>query len=586
MRRKAFQKVLAIAAAAVMAVGTLAGCGSSETAESTAAAEAPAEEAATEAAEGETEAAAEAAEGETEAAAEAGGGMDSWEAFAENVTLQVPVYDRGVEGVPDVVNNYWTQWIQENFGDQWNITVEFVPITRNDVMTDYALLASAGTLPTMLTEFDYPKLAQWANDGYLTPIDMDAFAAVAPTYYNRMVEQNQLDYTAINGDTYFVMGESTYYDTAHTWQVFVRMDWLEQVGYDHVPETREEYLDAMQKIMDAGICEHPGGGSMLTGLGSDQNHSYRTLPQDEAEWAMYGDYNIVSLGWEPNKKLIKDKNEEYNLGIMNPEYYVTDSQTEQANFVNGGQYAYGGYISASMDWLTSFYDQNPDAKLAVVPAAAGLAGSYGETAAYRANNPFGVIVGFSSGASEDEIKAAWMYLEWMSQEDVLHTLQWGIEGENYTVDENGNDVSVSGYTGECQQGYNNNGDYTSVVTNARITGDPEIDIRGSFPQDLPQSEELVQQIIQYYNDRVELAAQGMAIVDCQFYTAIEAESDYRDTLSALYTQYRDELTMCDPAEFDSLYDQRAQEYLDAGYQAIIDERLAAYEAGQTTKLPQ
>ena len=586
MRRKAFQKVLAIAAAAVMAVGTLAGCGSSETAESTAAAEAPAEEAATEAAEGETEAAAEAAEGETEAAAEAGGGLDSWEAFAENVTLQVPVYDRGVEGVPDVVNNYWTQWIQENFGDQWNITVEFVPITRNDVMTDYALLASAGTLPTMLTEFDYPKLAQWANDGYLTPIDMDAFAAVAPTYYNRMVEQNQLDYTAINGDTYFVMGESTYYDTAHTWQVFVRMDWLEQVGYDHVPETREEYLDAMQKIMDAGICEHPGGGSMLTGLGSDQNHSYRTLPQDEAEWAMYGDYNIVSLGWEPNKKLIKDKNEEYNLGIMNPEYYVTDSQTEQANFVNGGQYAYGGYISASMDWLTSFYDQNPDAKLAVVPAAAGLAGSYGETAAYRANNPFGVIVGFSSGASEDEIKAAWMYLEWMSQEDVLHTLQWGIEGENYTVDENGNDVSVSGYTGECQQGYNNNGDYTSVVTNARITGDPEIDIRGSFPQDLPQSEELVQQIIQYYNDRVELAAQGMAIVDCQFYTAIEAESDYRDTLSALYTQYRDELTMCDPAEFDSLYDQRAQEYLDAGYQAIIDERLAAYEAGQTTKLPQ
>ena len=28
----------------------------------------------------------------------------------------------------------------------------------------------------------------------------------------------------------------------------------------------------------------------------------------------------------------------------------------------------------------------------------------------------------------------------MSQEDVLHTLQWGIEGENYTVDENGNEI--------------------------------------------------------------------------------------------------------------------------------------------------
>ena len=579
MKRKTLRKAVAVAAAAVMAMGTLAGCGSSNTTESAASTTESA--AASEVAE--STAAETDASGET-ASAEAGAGMDSWEPFAENVTLQVPVYDRGVEGVPDVVNNYWTQWIQENFGDQWNVTVEFVPITRNDVMTDYALLASAGTLPTMLTEFDYPKLAQWANDGYLTTIDMNEFASVAPTYYNRMVDQGQLDYTTINGDTYFVMGESTYYETAYTWQTFVRMDWLEQVGYDHVPTTREEYLDAMQKIMDAGICEHPGGGSMLTGLGSDQNHSFRTLPQDEQEWAMYGDYNIVSLGWEPNKKLLKAKNEEYNLGITNPEYYVTDTETEKANFVNGGQYAYGGYISASMDWLTSFYEQNPDAKLAVVPAAAGLAASYGETPAYRANNPFGVIVGFSSSASEDEIKAAWMYLEWMSQEDVLHTLQWGVEGENYTVDENGNEVSVGDYSGEYQQGYNYNGDYVSVVTNARITGDPEVDISSSFPMDLPQRDELVEQIIQFYNDRVELADQGMAIVDCQFSTAIESESEYRDTLSSLYTQYRDELTMCDPDEFDSLYDQRAQEYLDAGYQEIIDERLAAYEAGQTTRL--
>lgn len=48
---------------------------------------------------------------------------NNWEPFAENVTLRVPVYDRGVEGVPDVTNNYWTQWIQENFGDKYNITV-------------------------------------------------------------------------------------------------------------------------------------------------------------------------------------------------------------------------------------------------------------------------------------------------------------------------------------------------------------------------------------------------------------------------------------------------------------------------------
>ncbi len=582
MKKKSLQKALALAVAAVMSLGTLAGCGSSETAtESAAPAETTAESAAETTADAETTAATEAAS--TEVAAAEGGGMDTWEPFAENVTLQVPVYDRGLDGVPDVTNNYWTQWIQENFGDQWNITVEFVPITRNDAMTDYALLASAGTLPTMLMEFDYPKLSQWANDGYLTAFDMNEFAAVAPTYYNRMIELNQLQYSAMEDNTYFVFAERPYSDTNYTYQVFVRMDWLEEVGYDHVPATREEYLDAMQKIMDAGICEHPDGAWMLTGnAGPDQNDAFRTYPLDEREWAMYGDYNIVAMSWDANKELLRAKNEEYSLGITNPEYYVTDTETAKANFVNGNSYWYGGYISGNMDFLTAFYEQNPDGKLAIQPADY----LYGSSCAYRAENPFGIIVGFSSTATEDEIRAAWMYLEWMSQEDILFTLQWGIEGENYTLDGDGNPVSTGDYNGESKQGYNNNADYVCPVTASRIIGDPEADVRASFPSDLPQTEELVAQILEYYNTRVEQAAEGLAIVPCMFATVIEAEAGYRDSLASLYVQYRDELTMCDPDEFDALYDQRAQEYLDAGYQEIIDERGAAYDNGLTTKLAQ
>ena len=39
------------------------------------------------------------------------------------------------------------------------------------------------------------------------------------------------------------------------------------------------------------------------------------------------------------------------------------------------------------------------------------------------------------------------------------------------------------------------------------------------------------------------------------------------------------------AEFDALYAQFCEEFLNAGYQEIIDERLAAFEAGNTTRLP-
>ena len=37
-------------------------------------------------------------------------------------------------------------------------------------------------------------------------------------------------------------------------------------------------------------------------------------------------------------------------------------------------------------------------------------------------------------------------------------------------------------------------------------------------------------------------------------------------------------------EFDALYDELSQKYLDAGYQAVIDDRKAAFDAGQTTRL--
>ena len=237
--KKNFQRALSVVLTSAMTMGMIAGCGSTAATGTAATGETSA--AATDAASGVSAA-------DTAAEVVSGGGVDSYTPFATNVTLKVPVYDRGVEGVPTVNDNYWTKWIQTNFGDKYNITVEYVPITRTDVMTDYALLAASDSLPTILMEYDYPKVAQWANDGYLATFNMDDFAKVAPTYYNRMVEQKQLDYSQMNGETYFCLAERPFYNTNFYFQTFVRMDWLKQVGYDHVPTTRAEYVDAMKKI--------------------------------------------------------------------------------------------------------------------------------------------------------------------------------------------------------------------------------------------------------------------------------------------------------------------------------------------------
>lgn len=580
MKKNVLQKVLATALVGAMAMGTLTACGGSDSAsKDNKESSTTTESSSTTTPESSSAASTDAASSDAAPVA----GIDGWEPFANNVTVSIPVYNRGAEGVPAIGENYWETWVQENFGDKYNITMEFVPITRSDVLTDYALLAAADDLPTILMEYDYPKQAQWAADGYLTTYDLDEFKQIAPTYYDQMVENNQLTYTEMAGETYFVLAERPYYNTNYTWVTLYREDWLKQIGYDSYPETWAEEKVMLQKLVDEGICANPLGGSKVTGAGVDQNYGYRTYPLDGENWAGYGDYAIPALGDAANKALLKRVNEQYNLGFIDPEFDLTDAETAKANFINGKALAYSGYISANMDWVTAFYENNPDADLAVRMQGTEVDAEGGVTPAFRANNPFGMMISFSSQATADEIKGAMMYMEWMCQEENLFTMQWGFEGEHFAYGDNGLPASIPDYAGDKKQGYNNSKDYWCVVIEARSAGTIEDMIKVSSPAGIP--EDFSQDIIDNYYLQLEVAKKNWAVSDCLFSVSIESVSEYQATLLSLYEEYRVKLTKCDPAEFDKLYDEYAKKYWDAGYGEIVEERIAAYNAGSSTKLP-
>lgn len=511
-----------------------------------------------------------------------------WEPFAENVTITVPVYDRSKEGYPAVDNNYWTQWIQSEFGDKYNVTVKYVAIPRGDVMTKYSLLVAGGDTPTILMEYDYPKVAQWANDGNMQTIDLEAFKAVAPTFYQKMVDNNQLNYTDINGETYFVLTERPYYATQYTYYTVVRMDWLRKVGYDHVPTSYAEYSDAIDKIIAAGLTDQAPLGLGIPTSAYVTNFPYHDADLNEAEWAQHCSLGTASLSWEPTKRYLKRLNAEYNKGWYSSEFDLVENSAgaatdqTQTDFINGKTYSYGGYFAANVAWLTSFYENNPDAELAIASAYSvneeGVA-----TARNRADNPFGMIVGFAHDATPDQLKAAWMLMEWMIQPENLFVLENGVEGVTYNLDENGLPVVVGDYFGEEMLNHNMNIDMTCLVHASKVVGTVEDSIAAIAPQGLPQ--DFLPMMLAAFQDTVDIYNAGNAYSDPVFAVAIESESEYTATLLSLYQEYFAKLVKCAPEEFDALYDELSKEYLEAGYQEIIDERLAAYEAGNTTKLP-
>jgi len=591
MKKNVLQRVFALTLAGAMVAGTLTACGNSDEpagSDSTVGSDASTgTEASTD--DGAADAETPADSGDSGSAADSGAaGMDGWEAFAENVTLQIPVYDRGDagNGCSDVANNYWTAWVQQNFGDKYNITVEFVPITRTAVMADYAMLAAGQDLPTICMEYDYDKLATWQGEGYLQPYDVEQFKTIAPTYWANM-EANGLDaYTKLADEDYLLLGQRPYGNTNYTFIRWYREDWLKEAGFTEYPKTYSELYELCGKLVENGH-EAPLGGYKVIGAGVDLNHAFRDYPQDEVEWVTTGDFQVPAMSSTANKRFLKWENALYNAGYKDPEYYLKEQADMEADFINGKCFIYDAYVSSSMNVLNSFYEANPDGDLGIV--VCDKEPNYDETwegymNSFRPNNLFGAMVAFANDATEDEMKAAMMYMEWMSQEDVLFTMTWGEEGINYTVGEDGNPVAVGDQAGiEQQQGHNNNVDYWMIVTASKTFGSIEKDIAAITPQGIP--EDFYQDLLDNYYGQLALYEAGYATPDCLFATAIESANEEGTTLKEdKYPEFRDRVVMCSPEEFDALYDELSQEYLEAGYQAIIDERKAAYDEGLTTHL--
>ncbi len=514
-------------------------------------------------------------------------GIAGWEPFKERVTISVPVYDRGKAGYPAVDNNYWTNYVQKQFGDAWNITVKYVAIPRTDVMTKYSMLIAAHDTPTILMEYDYPKVAQWATDGAMQEIDLASFKHIAPTYYQRMVDNDQLGYTKLQGKDFFVLAERPYYNASFNSQTFCRMDWLRKVGYDHPPKSYAEYCDAMDKIIAAGLTDQPPVGFGIPTAAYVQNFAFRDFPANEEEWAMHSSLGTASLSWEPTRRLLKRTNREYHKGYLTKEFELDlDGKQIQTDFINGKIFSYGNYMSPSVDWLNAFYAKNPDAELALVDGYQGVDGEEIKVPQGRADNPFGMIVGFSSFADADQLKAAWMYMEWMSQSENLFVMQNGFEGVTYKIGDDGypSMFNLEG-TGKPEMLNNNdNKDMWCIVVEVKTRKTVEDSIKAIAPQNLPQ--DFTNDMIEGNKLARENAAKGWSYTDPIFAVAIESESEYTATLFSLYQEYFTKLVKCDPAEFDTLYEKFSKEYLDAGYQEIIDERLQAYKKGLTTHLPE
>lgn len=411
---------LSLLLTAVMAAGTLAGCGGSakQTAETT-----PGAAAETTAAAGETE---------TKEAAkdfsypmEKGDKLQYWCELTSTVS----------SNYANLGDTPFGKGLMERTGAD----IEFLHPPAGQIKEQFSLIMADGNLPDLM-EYnwvtDYPGGPEKAiKDGVIIPLNdvidqycpnLKAYLAENPDV-DRMIKTDDGNYYAFP----FVRGDERLLNTIG---LMVRQDWLDELGLS-VPTTMDEWHDVLTAFKEKKGAEAP------------YTFEYTQLPylsSDPFAYA-YGTNRSFYLGSDGKvhfgavedgyKQFLTTMAQWYKEGLIDKDLATLKSDQVSAKITNGLSGASMGQAGSRMGtWTAAARESNPSFKLAAAPPPSLVKGEKAEFGQIEV--PYSGKASVAITTSCKDIERAARLMDYAYGEDGHMFYNFGIEGESYTM-ENG-----------------------------------------------------------------------------------------------------------------------------------------------------
>ena len=335
---------LALSLAAIMILGSLAGCGQSAQTDtgSQAAAEtqSASQDAGTQEAAGETGA----AEGEEEA-------YDPFGKYEEEVTFSVAcsstnlVFDSSQDGYASLDDNVWTR----AYKDQLGINLDYIwTAPDDDYATKWNVSITAGDIPdvAIVPESIYTQLLE---GGYVEDMT-EYYENYASDTYKAAVEADGgicMSYVTQDGR---IMGLPHPGATPDNLEfLYIRQDWLDELGLP-VPRTLDELLDTARAFQEAGL-----GGENTIGMAAsgdleeisigDLGGIFEAYGVHRNIWVEDEDGNLVFGDVQPEvKEVLQTLQDMYKEGLISPDFAAADFDSIAAQLSSGQcGITYGAY---------------------------------------------------------------------------------------------------------------------------------------------------------------------------------------------------------------------------------------------------
>lgn len=486
--------------------------------------------------------------------------------FEEPVTLRVSVFDRGNAGGTAPDDNYWTKWIQENFGDPRNITIEWVVIPRSEEVAKLNILMASGEAPDICFTYDGGVVSNYvAQEGLMELTDLlDQYGP----HIKALLGENVIKAGRKNGGLYTLCARRV---VIADQGIFIREDWLDKLGME-MPTTKAELLEVLRAFRD----------NDMNGDGD---------PTNEIPWAMGSDLRSTAIFQLSFLKDVSDRtiactprpmiegykdyalflNQLYNEGLISPDFAL-DKADLLFNDLTAGkagvyQYNYDHPIRVSPGILAALQSFEPEAKLTALQCFESAAdptkyyhGMYG---AHGLNNFIPVY--------SQQPEAAMMYLDWLCQYDTIYFLQNGIEGITYDLDEDGIPVVKTPDEANHDKTFNSmqNLDYTLLINGQWL--DEQDKLIKAQAKSYQGYADLYEDM--YVKNHVDPINTGWT-----FEVVLEADAQYGTSLADFEKEMLTKVTMAKPEEAGALFDQLLEQYKAMGGQAVYEEKIAAWDA--------
>lgn len=542
MKNRFMKKTLAMTLAGAMAF-SVAGCGSSDTSSTSSTTTTTTSNAT------------------TESSTETSTASAETEKTAEEVSINVMVWDRG-NAAPNTTteDNALTKWIQEQMKELYNINVTYTSVPRSGSDDKLNIMMSGGTAPDIVFTYNQNIFANYATSGALTELT-DVYAQYGQDIDSYCGDAQNMG--LVGTERYAVMKQRGTESPRHV--AYIRQDFLDELGMD-MPTTKEELEEYLYAVKDKGLASIPWAMSGRTDTEKMYLNfigSYVTLDDDKEAYVYSEAYMAVN---EDAKEGLRKLNQFYNDGIIKQEF-ATDTAEDvyMADVANGD-------VAFILDDATHAWDSfevlnNTLGTETFVPVQCFDLpdGSYRMPYEQR----YGMFVMIPSTTSSEKVEACMKYLNWLANPDNAMQVRYT---PDYTTDEFGAAVEPDqdtkdsvGYPGTCD-------DLCIMNLNFSWVNDKEVLAQSDYANQASEWASL-----DWYKNYYEVIETGK--FRYPVYSEIsEEEQTYGADVQTSMIEFVYRVIACPADEFDATYDAEYQELVNAGLQKILDARAAYYDS--------